>query len=235
MRQQSNYQLSLITRVLQMIRKDNGKLTQHSLQYNSITKSKRYLTQISTAKSDILHIMLTILSHSLAGLEFSFIVTMRMPAMKGKDPNTMFSILYLPVRCITHLMHKNQISIDEKSVAGLTQRKWNRSTLKYCLERDAILKRGEIKAANLNERGSSPAVDADVNMTVWNHVGKKYITEKLQVATRKLLAPTSTGIFCLIRKGARTGSGAIRNSIMMNATDETHAKAIGIITCMSSH
>lgn len=49
-------------------------------------------------------------------------------------------------------------------------------------------------------------------MTVWNHSGRKYITEKLHVATRKLDNPTSTGIFCLSRKGARTGSGAINIS-----------------------
>ena len=54
-----------------------------------------------------------------------------------------------------------------------------------------------------------PAVDALVKMTVWNHIGKKYMIEKLQIATRKLDIPTKSGIFCLRRDGARTGSGAM--------------------------
>ena len=81
----------------------------------------------------------------------------------------------------------------------------------------------------------SPAVEADDNMTVWNHIGKKYMTEKLQNATRKLLTPTSTGIFCLSRNGARTGSTASFNSttrkMRKNATAATKVE----ITRASSH
>lgn len=55
----------------------------------------------------------------------------------------------------------------------------------------------------------APASLALVSRTVWNHVGKLYMTMKLHVATRKLLMPTSTGIFCFRREGARTGSTAM--------------------------
>jgi len=53
-----------------------------------------------------------------------------------------------------------------------------------------------------------PAVDADDNMTVWNHVGKKYVTERLQTATRALLQPTRTGTFFVKKTGGKTGSTA---------------------------
>lgn len=72
-------------------------------------------------------------------------------------------------------------------------------------------------------------------MTVWNQVGKKYIMVKLHIATRKLLSPTSTGIFCFRRNGARTGSGATFNSMKMNAMVKTPANIRGTITCGSSH
>ena len=62
------------------------------------------------------------------------------------------------------------------------------------------------------EQGCIPASLALVSITVWNHVGKLYMTVKLHVATRKLLMPTNTGIFCLSRNGARTGSGAMNSS-----------------------
>ena len=61
-------------------------------------------------------------------------------------------------------------------------------------------------------KGYVPASLALVNMTVWNHVGKLYMTVKLQVATRKLLTPTNTGIFSLSRNGAKIGSGATLSS-----------------------
>ena len=54
----------------------------------------------------------------------------------------------------------------------------------------------------------TPAVDALVSITVWNHIGKKYMMEKLQLATKKLDMPVRTGTFFLSRKGARTGSFA---------------------------
>jgi len=43
-------------------------------------------------------------------------------------------------------------------------------------------------------------------------MGKKYMIEKLQVATRKLEMPTRTGILLSSRNGARIGSGATFSS-----------------------
>jgi hypothetical protein len=81
----------------------------------------------------------------------------------------------------------------------------------------------------------SPAVDALVNITVWNHTGKKYITEKLHIATRKLLSPTRTGIFCLRRNGAKTGSGATYNSTRRKAMVNITDKRNGVKTSVSPH
>lgn len=53
-----------------------------------------------------------------------------------------------------------------------------------------------------------PAVEAEDNMTVWNHVGKKYVTERLHTATSALLMPTRTGTFWHRRYGGRMGSTA---------------------------
>ena len=84
-------------------------------------------------------------------------------------------------------------------------------------------------------RSNSPAVEADDNMTVWNHIGKKYNTEKLQKATRKLLIPKRMGIFSLSRNGASTGSTASFNSTTRkrrkNPIEATRAE----ITRASSH
>ena len=81
----------------------------------------------------------------------------------------------------------------------------------------------------------SPAVEADDNMTVWNHIGKKYMMEKLQNATRKLLIPTSTGIFCVSRNGANTGSTASFNSTTKKTRKNTTAATRVEITRASSH
>ena len=81
----------------------------------------------------------------------------------------------------------------------------------------------------------SPAVEADDNMTVWNHIGKKYMMAKLQKATRKLLIPTSTGIFCLSRNGARTGSTASFNSTTRKRKKNTMETTRVEITRASSH
>lgn len=80
-----------------------------------------------------------------------------------------------------------------------------------------------------------PATEELVKATVWNQVGKKYITVKLQSATRKLLIPTKTGIFCLRRNGASTGSGAINNSTMTNAMANMPDRTRGRITDRSVH
>ncbi len=74
-----------------------------------------------------------------------------------------------------------------------------------------------MRDGDTGEQSDIPASLAFVKRTVWNHVGKLYMTEKLQVATRKLLVATSMGIFFLSRKGARTGSGAKYSSIIMKA------------------
>ena len=52
-----------------------------------------------------------------------------------------------------------------------------------------------MKKIRLSAIEVSSAVDADDNMTVWNHVEKKYVAERLQTATRALLQPTRTGTF----------------------------------------
>ena len=66
-------------------------------------------------------------------------------------------------------------------------------------------------------------MEADVNITVWNHIGKKYMIEKLQNPTRKLLTPTRTGTFSFSRKGASTGSTTTFSSMMMNRKKNTMA------------
>lgn len=73
----------------------------------------------------------------------------------------------------------------------------------------------------------SPASLALVSATVWNHIGKLYMTVKLHVATRKLLTPTSTGIFSANRKGARIGSGAMRSSTYTKTSAKTIASVKG--------
>jgi hypothetical protein len=78
-------------------------------------------------------------------------------------------------------------------------------------------------------------MNADVNITVWNHTGKKYITEKLQNETRKLLIPMSAGIFCLSRIGASTGSIANFSSMRMKKRKKRMVTPRVEITRESSH
>jgi hypothetical protein len=78
-------------------------------------------------------------------------------------------------------------------------------------------------------------MNADVNITVWNHTGKKYMTEKLQKETKKLLIPMSAGIFCLSRKGASTGSIANFSSTRMNKRKNSMVTPRVEITRASSH
>ena len=80
-----------------------------------------------------------------------------------------------------------------------------------------------------------PASLALVSKTVWNHVGKLYMTVKLHVATKKLLMPTSTGIFCFRSEGARTGSTAIRSSKITKAMKNTAERIIGTKTGGDDH
>ena len=53
-----------------------------------------------------------------------------------------------------------------------------------------------------------------VKATVSNHMGKKYVTAKLQFETRKLLIPTKTGTLSLSKNGASIGSGVYFSSAM---------------------
>jgi hypothetical protein len=58
---------------------------------------------------------------------------------------------------------------------------------------------------------------------------------KLQSATRIFDIPTRTGIFCFNRKGARTGSRAMRSSIMRNKTAAIPAVQSDAITAGLFH
>lgn len=72
-------------------------------------------------------------------------------------------------------------------------------------------------------------MDAFVIMTVWNHIGKKYMIEKLHIATKKLEHPTSTGIRCLRRKGVMTGSTETKISTMMKVRANTPEEQMEIM------
>ena len=61
------------------------------------------------------------------------------------------------------------------------------------------------------------------------------MTVKLHVATKKLLMPTSTGIFCFRSEGARTGSTAIRSSKITKAMKTTAERIIGTKTGGDDH
>ena len=69
------------------------------LRYRSQGVSAR---QISTC-TESTRAILTMLSHSCTGGEFSCIKASRTAATNGKIPKIRFSFLYLPVRCMTHL------------------------------------------------------------------------------------------------------------------------------------
>jgi hypothetical protein len=59
--------------------------------------------------------------------------------------------------------------------------------------------------------------------------------EKLQIATRKLDIPTKRGIFCLRRDGARTGSGAMKNSTRRKRMANMIARLMDMITAGFDH
>ena len=54
--------------------------------------------------------------------------------------------------------------------------------------------------------------------------------EKLQIATRKLDIPIKRGIFCLRRDGARTGSGATKNSMKRKRMANMNARVTDMMT-----
>ena len=55
------------------------------------------------------------------------------------------------------------------------------------------------------------------------------------MATRKLDTPTNAGIFCLRRDGARTGSGATKNSVSRKRMANMPARVIDVITAGFDH
>ena len=59
--------------------------------------------------------------------------------------------------------------------------------------------------------------------------------EKLHIETRKLDVPTNRGIFCLRRDGARTGSGAMKNSTRRKRTANMIARLRDMITAGFDH
>ena len=122
--------------------------------------------------------------------------------------------------------------------ASSVQQRLNLSTLKDCSVTGGDLKICfwfDFKKKESEKIFLIPAVDALVNITVWNHIGKKYMIEKLQIETRKLDVPTKMGIFCLRRDGARTGSGAMKNSTITNRIANMHARVIDMITAGFDH
>lgn len=125
-------------------------------------------------------------------------------------------VLYLPVACTTHPANTDPTDIDK--LFGI-----------ICIP---------VQRINDSRGGVSmglPAMEALVIGTVWNHMGKKYMTEKLQMATRKLEIPTKTGILRRKRKGANIGSGATKISTKMNAMENTTAIIREVITAGLDH
>ena len=59
--------------------------------------------------------------------------------------------------------------------------------------------------------------------------------EKLHIETRKLDVPIKRGIYCLRRDGARTGSGAMKNSTMRKRMANMHARVMDMITAGFVH
>lgn len=176
------------------------------------------------------------LSHICNGPESSRIKVMRVIPMNGKKPKIRLISLYLPVRCIIHLalMWITNKMTTTHQLTRQTKTQWTCircSALDVSLSISQIAVNAILKRININ----IPAVDALVRATVWNHIGKKYITEKLQNATRKLLAPTRTGTFCFNRNGAMMGSGATNNSTKMKTTEKMPTRASGTYTHWSDH
>ncbi len=66
-------------------------------------------------------------------------------------------------------------------------------------------------------------------------MGKKNVIEKLHSATRKFEHPTSTGIRCFNRNGAKTGSRATRSSTIMKVMKNVIDKIRGTMTVGSDH
>lgn len=138
--------------------------------------------------------------------------------MNGNIPKMRLIILYFPVRCIINPAKREPQDIDmlfgNKCAPVI-----NPSALHTCKE----------------TKNAAPALLALVSATVSNHMGKKYMTAKLQFATRKFWIPIKTGIFCRNNPGARTGSGATSNSNMTNMTKNATARDNGTMTAAELH
>ena len=140
--------------------------------------------------------------------------------INGKVPKIRLRVLYLPVVCIIHPAKSEPIDIER-----LFGNRWRpRKSILFLVLKKTVRKVFLI-----------PAMDALVNMTVWNHIGKKYKIEKLHIATRKLDIPTKIGIFCLRRDGARTGSGATKFSTRRKRMANMLARVMDTITAGFDH
>lgn len=156
----------------------------------------------------------------------------------GKKPKTTLSILYFPVRCIIHLWTSQRIlnatNINKNDLPSEQRANGQGDTIGKQMKAFHCQFTSQPNSL-IHRRCISPAMDALVKDTVWNHMGKKYMTAKLHTETKKLLIPTKTGTRCLNRDGASTGSGAISSSTSMNITKVTLAKTSGTMTQGWSH
>lgn len=150
------------------------------------------------------------LNHSTIAGESSRIILRRIAATKGNRPNIRFSRMYLPVRCMTQLSNVSDVLKVYTGLHVNVPGEQRSTRYRYTIgnEMRAYENRNQHGLRAISNQKHAPASLALVSITVWNHVGKLYMTEKLHVATRKLLMPTRTGIFCFRRNGASTGSGA---------------------------
>lgn len=82
---------------------------------------------------------------------------------------------------------------------------------------------------------NAPASAALVSMTVWNHVGRLYMTAKLHIDTIKLAIPTSIGTFILTKAGGSTGSLAYLISTTKNAMKRATDATNGAYTVGDDH
>jgi hypothetical protein len=128
-----------------------------------------------------------------------------------------------------------RISGDPEKMTTLTLRTWNRKTWICYWGGDEDLYKVSVKMEDTISREYEPAVDALVNATVWNHIGKKYMIVKVQLATKKLLKPLRTGNFCFRRNGANTGSLATQSSITTKAKRDITESTSGQRTAGAPH
>jgi hypothetical protein len=173
------------------------------------------------------------LNQSVMGPESGRILVINKVAMNGKNPNTRFNILYFPVRCIIHLKLHSEISQHGSSNVSYPANIDPMDIDTLLGSRCRPAQRVKLHNKSVNIRENAPASEALVSITVWNHIGKKYVMAKLQFATRKLLMPTSTGIFCFSRNGASIGSAAKRSSQMTNTRNNTSDSTNGTMTVWS--